>query len=91
MVAQSETSPIQQLETHRKIRDNKRWPGAIWPDDKAFEDAQTFISCIPLELIPKPEIRLADDGEINFLWQSEDIHIDLGFYGTGSLFLLCSH
>ena len=73
---------LTQLETLRNIPDSKRWPGALWPDDKAFKDARKFISGLPLALIPNPEIRLADDGEINFLWQNEDIHIDLGFYGT---------
>ena len=75
---------LTQLETLRNIPDSKRWPGALWPDDKAFKDARKFISGLPLALIPNPEIRLADDGEINFLWQNEDIHIDLGFYGTGT-------
>ncbi len=31
-----------------------------------------------------PEIRLAHDGEINFLWDSNNCHVDLGFYGTGT-------
>ena len=26
----------------------------------------------------------ADDGEINFLWESDAVHIDLGMYGTGT-------
>ena len=31
-----------------------------------------------------PEIRLAHDGEINFLWDTSNYHVDLGFYGTGT-------
>ena len=88
MVSQSESSPIHQiltlLETHREIRDNKEWPRAEFPDDEAFEDAQTFISGLPLELIPKPEIETADDGEISLVWQNEEYYIGLGFYGSGT-------
>ena len=32
-----------------------------------------------------PHISLADDGEGNFAWSGGAIHIDLGFYGTGTL------
>lgn len=31
-----------------------------------------------------PNICLASDGEINFLWKTNAIHVDLGFYGSGS-------
>ena len=54
------------------------------PTKAAFADARTFILKLPLAVISLPEIRLADDGEINFLWQHEDCHVDLGFYGTGA-------
>ena len=27
---------------------------------------------------------MANDGEINFLWESDDVYVDLGFYGTGT-------
>jgi hypothetical protein len=35
-------------------------------------------------LIGSPSIGLADDGEVNFLWDYGGVHIDLGFYGTGT-------
>ncbi len=60
----------------------ERWPGAVWPDAQAFGDADTFIRRLPLASIPMPEIGLADDGEVNFLWESDGVHVDLGFYGT---------
>ena len=34
--------------------------------------------------ILSPHLSFADDGEINFLWNQDGIHIDLGFYGTGT-------
>ena len=71
-----------QLTTLRSTHEDERWPGAVWPDERAFEDADTFIRRLPLTLIPLPEISLADDGEINFLWESDGNHVDLGFYGT---------
>ena len=61
-----------------------RWPSAAWPIESAFEDARVFITKLPLAHIPEPEIRFADDGEINFWWIEENVHIDLGFYGTGT-------
>ena len=72
------------LEAHRCTPKLDRWLDAVWPDDQAFADARTFIECLPLSLIPMPEISLAHDGEINFLWESDDIYVDLGFYGTGT-------
>ena len=62
-----------------------RWPGTNWPTQRAYKDAYKFITLLPLMDIPEPEIRFADDGEINFLWDSHDhqVHVDLGFYGTG--------
>ncbi len=92
----SENMPLSRLEpspTHgllvqlaklRQVPKDERWPGAVWPDAKAFEDADLFIRCLPLASTPKPEISLADDGEINFLWATADAYVDLGFYGTRS-------
>ena len=85
---QSKVSPTYRLIRSLKVLfetpEDERWPGATWPARKAFEDAREFISRLPLADIPEPEIRFADDGEINFLWMTENTHIDLGFFGTGS-------
>lgn len=70
------------LEAHRRTPEVERWPDAVWPDDQAFADARTFIERLPLSLIPMPEVSLAHDGEINFLWEGDDVYVDLGFYGT---------
>ena len=83
-----EPSPLSkllaQLETLQHTPEDERWPDAIWPDARAFADARTFISRLPLNKIPLPEITLADDGEVNFFWKSNGVHVDLGFYGTGT-------
>ncbi len=69
----------------RKLRltpDEERWPGADWPSDLAFRDAEDFIRKLRLASLPFPRIVLASDGEINFLWEDGGVHVDLGFYGT---------
>ena len=74
------------LDECRSEPEEGRWPGAVRPADAAFADAYAFIERLPLSSIPVPEIGLADDGEINFLWGSGDaaVYVDLGFYGTGT-------
>ncbi len=57
-------------------------PDAHWPADQAFEEAEAFISKLPLSAFPLLDMGVAEDGEINFLWENDDIEIDLGFYGT---------
>ena len=88
VVSPLEPSPLLkllvQLITLQYTSEDERWPDAIWPNAQAFADAQTFIRRLPLNVIPLPEISLADDGEVNFLWQSDGVHVDLGFYGTGT-------
>lgn len=63
---------------------DERWPGADWPTASAFRDAEDFIRGLSSALVPAPQIALADDGEVNFLWQEDGIHVDLGFYGTNT-------
>ena len=71
-----------QLEKFKKTPQKERWPGATWPTAQAFRDAAIFIRKLPLDSIPMPYIGLADDGEVNFLWKKDGVHVDLGFYGT---------
>ena len=88
VASQSGVSPtyrmVGRLRALFETPEDERWPSTTWPIHKAFEDARALISKLPLADIPEPEIRFADDGEINFLWMKENIHIDLGFYGTGT-------
>ena len=60
-------------------------PDVQAPTSEAFADAFEFVSRLDLSShSTMPSIDVADDGEINFFWKSEDLHIDLGFYGTGT-------
>ena len=59
-------------------------PGAVPPCPQAIRDARTFILNLPRVLTDLPDIGLADDGEVNFLWKGAGLHIDLGFYGSGT-------
>ncbi|MYB35420.1 MAG: hypothetical protein F4X92_09960 [Gammaproteobacteria bacterium] len=54
-----------------------------WPTNVAFDDARAFVLKLPLMKISMPKILLAEDGEINFVWENEECYVDLGFYGTG--------
>ena len=73
---------LAQLEKLKKTPKKERWPGATWPTAQAFRDAAIFIRKLPLDSIPIPDMGLADDGEVNFLWKEGGVHVDLGFYGT---------
>ena len=54
------------------------------PCPQALRDARTFVLSLPRPLVHLPDIGLADDGEVNFLWKNAGLHIDLGFYGSGT-------
>ena len=75
---------LQRLETLGSRPESERWPSAEWPSDRALADARAFIHALPIYSILLPHLSFADDGEINFLWNQDGIHIDLGFYGTGT-------
>ena len=62
----------------------RRAPWATWPVISAFEDAMAFVRAWPREALVMPDVGLADDGEVNFLWKGVDLHVDLGFYGDGT-------
>ena len=59
-------------------------PGAVPPCPQALRDARTFVLSLPRQITHLPDIGLADDGEVNFLWKNVGLHIDLGFYGSGT-------
>ncbi len=64
--------------------DTDRSPGAVPPDPQALQDARAFVLSLPNGLVHLPDVGLADDGEVNFLWKDARIHVDLGFYGCGT-------
>ena len=84
------TRPEEQRRLLRRLREleqvpeSQRWPAADWPSSQSFADARTFIHSLGKSPMPLPNLALADDGEINFYWGQNGIHIDLGFYGTGT-------
>ena len=82
---------LRQLDEMQSTPESERWPGADWPSEQAFEDARIFIRRLPPVAIHLPDMGLADDGEVNFLWKQEGIHIDLGFLRHGRIFLFCAH
>ena len=67
----------------RSTPECERLPTAEWPSEAAFVDALSFTEKLPTHLKEMPHISLADDGEVNFTWTRNKLHIDLGFYGTG--------
>lgn len=75
---------IQRLEQLRSVLEDERWPASEPPDDATFYDARVFLDRLPFPLAALPHISLAGDGEVNFAWDYEGLHIDLGFYGTGT-------
>lgn len=75
---------ITRLDTLQNLSEVERWPGSIHPTTQAFRDARLFVCRSTLSALPTPTIVLADDGEINFLWSDDGVHVDLGFYGTGT-------
>ena len=77
-------SLLQRLADLYSTPEGERWPDADWPTSEAFRDAWEFTTQLLLPLKELPHISLADDGEVNFAWSGGAIHIDLGFYGTGT-------
>lgn len=77
-------SLLAQLDALQHTPESERWPTAEWPNEQAFADARSFIRRLPTAQILMPHMGFADDGEINFLWESDAVHIDLGMYGTGT-------
>ena len=75
---------LARLEALQNKPKSQRWPAAVWPSDEAFADARQFIMKLPSCSVRLPSLGLADDGEVNFLWKQDGIHIDLGFYGDGT-------
>ena len=75
---------VWRLDELERIPESERWPAADWPSPQAFLDARAFIEALPTRPMPLPDLGLADDGEINFLWKQGGVYIDLGFYGTGT-------
>ena len=80
-----QTSPLQKrLSDLYSLPEDQRLPDSDWPTDEAFEDASKFVTLLPIFMSKLPYISLANDGEVNFGWDSDAMQIDLGFYGDGT-------
>ena len=76
---------LARLNILRETPAENRFPGADWPTPHAFDEAERFIGDLPLATMRSlPAIYAAHDGEVNFLWKNNDLHVDLGFYGDGT-------
>lgn len=73
---------LTRLKIWRNIAEEDRPPDIDWPTEAAFEEADQFIRKLPLSSLPLLDMDIAEDGEINFLWDTDKIEIDLGFYGS---------
>ena len=67
---------LHRLESLRNRPQEEQQPQAQRPTERAFTDAQAFITALPDHLAKMPHLSLADDGEINLLWSWESLHID---------------
>ena len=77
---------LNELGKLQNTHEDQRWSPAEWPSERAFDDAYEFIQNIPLSQVFSPLISLADDGEINFFGDIDDMYVDLGFYGNKQCF-----
>ena len=75
---------LRRLDKAQAAPERERWLAADRPHEQAFADARSFIRRLPPCPVRLPNIGVADDGEVNFLWEGDGIYIDLGFYGAGT-------
>ncbi len=66
-----------------KIKDDWAGKGTVGATLEACNEAEIFLSQLPLNNIALPHISLAEDGELNFTWNTDAGKIDVGFYGEG--------
>lgn len=61
------------------------WAGndSVAPKLQAIKEAMVFARNLP-DRLPKPMVRPAVDGEVNFYWKTENMLVDLDFYGDGT-------
>ena len=83
-IAGTKDRVLERLRELRAAPEAEQPPWAERPADRAFTDAQRFVSAWPSVDLPMPDVGLADDGEVNFLWQGPQLHVDLGFFGDGT-------
>ena len=75
---------LDRLRRLRRAPEAEQPPWAECPLDRAFDDAEEFVTAWPSVALQMPNVGLAEDGEVNFLWEGRGLHVDLGFYGDGT-------
>ena len=68
----------------RNVREAERAPWAEWPRALAFDEAVKFVRAWKREPEHMPNVGVAHDGEVNFLWKDGGVHVDIGFYADGT-------
>lgn len=66
------------------LEDGWHRPDSIGATSSVVNDAELFLRAQDWHALTKPHISLTEDGEMNFLWQSETLYLDLGFVGEGT-------
>lgn len=66
------------------LRDDWDSEDGVAPSREAIDDALAFIRLIPLRAtLPKPMV--SGDGEVGFYWKTDNVYIDVGFYGDNQI------
>ena len=52
--------------------------------DRALADAEQFVQAWPRTAVARPDVGLANDGEVSFFWRHKGAQVDLGFFGDGT-------
>ena len=72
------------VSSFQNLREDWGEIGSIPPAKTAIIDAILFVNLLPRNAT-KPQVSVAADGEINFFWRSNDVYIDIGFFGDGMI------
>lgn len=85
--APREDVQLKALTTIRELgayEDGWNGPNTQGPNQTAVDNAETFLLTLDLMKTKPPFITLTDDGEIDFIWKSPTVTLDLGFFGDGT-------
>lgn len=88
IVDESDLSSLNQIiyEIRTIARFNDAWhgPHSVAAAQKAIDDAERFARELTWSQKNRPKVALAEDGELNLFWKSEEIYLDVGFFGDGT-------
>lgn len=86
VLANSKKFMYQEIDRIKTSYSENGWDGvdAQAVSQAAINDAKTFIENLPDDVLAPTAVRLAADGEINFLWKLSNFKLDLGMYGDNT-------